>query len=147
VLVLIKAFLSVAEGILRSLGSPTTWTLDITLYLLLWAAFLGSSYAFQELGHIAVDFIREGVGKRFGQGLRRGLAVLGYLCTEVFLLTLVWFSFRLLRVSLLTGELTYANVQIKIAWLYSGMVVGSLLMALTVAFIILDLFSDSQRYL
>ncbi|MCL4746630.1 MAG: TRAP transporter small permease [Burkholderiaceae bacterium] len=38
-------------------GAPTTWSIDVSSYLLLWATFLGSPYTLREGGHVAVDLL------------------------------------------------------------------------------------------
>jgi len=147
ILVSIIALLSALESILRWFGSPTTWILDVSVYMLIWATFLGSSYTFQEGGHIAVDFVRESLGKRLGQGIHRLLSVAAYLCTLIFLVILGWCSFGFFKMAVITGKLTFAYIQIPIAWLYLAMIIGSAAMILTIIFIIGDLISGSKKYL
>lgn len=73
IIILMISGLTTMEGIARGIfDSPTTWSLDVCQYLLIWAIFLGSSYAFQDKSHVSVDFIREGAGTRFGSGVQRG---------------------------------------------------------------------------
>ena len=36
-------------------NAPTTWSLDISIYAMFWACFLGGAYTLREGGHVAVD--------------------------------------------------------------------------------------------
>jgi TRAP-type C4-dicarboxylate transport system permease small subunit len=74
------AILTVTEAILRIFGHPTSWSSDITVYMLLVAIFLSSAYAFQEKGHIAVDFVQQAAGRVFGLKARKPMVIAGYLC-------------------------------------------------------------------
>ena len=63
-LIFLTGIFSVIEAIMRGLfSSPTIWTLNVSCYLLIWAIFLGSPYAFQTHGHVAVDLLRDAIDK------------------------------------------------------------------------------------
>ncbi len=144
---IIIAILTFMEAVLRKAGHPTSWTLDATLYLLVLVAFFGSSYAFQMRGHVEVDFVRESVGKHFGKKTQRNITIFGYIITLAFLIPLLWSCVDLFLPAYSNGTLTFANMQIPIAWLYFIMIFGTVGMILTVFFIILDLLSGSEEYL
>ncbi|MCL6449502.1 MAG: TRAP transporter small permease [Armatimonadetes bacterium] len=127
------------------LTNPNTWSLEVSQYLLIWAIFLGSAYAFQKNTHVAVSFIREAVGKRWGSGLERKLAVLGYILALVYVLVLTWVSFHLLDTALRLHKLTTGCVQIPTAYLYLAMVLGSILMVVTLVFIILEIWKKGTN--
>lgn len=75
-LILLIGCIAVMESIIRGFfARPTLWSMDISLYLLIWALFLGSAYSFQEKGHVAVDLIREKCSKK----TRRILSIIGYI--------------------------------------------------------------------
>jgi TRAP-type C4-dicarboxylate transport system permease small subunit len=85
-IVFVFAILAVMESILRKFGHPTVWTLNLTQSIFIWAAFLGSAYAFQEHGHVAVDLLRDVVDKRTKSPKRtprRVMSVIGYICAFV----------------------------------------------------------------
>jgi TRAP-type C4-dicarboxylate transport system permease small subunit len=47
------SLLAVIESILRKVfQSPTTWSLNLSQGIFIWAEFLGSSWVFQEIGHV-----------------------------------------------------------------------------------------------
>ncbi len=92
-IVFLGSALAVMESLLRKVFvSPTDWSLNLTQGVFIWAAFLGSSYAFQELGHVCVDMFRDIFDrhtKNPRRPLRRTLAVIGYIISAfvVFFLT------------------------------------------------------------
>jgi C4-dicarboxylate transporter DctQ subunit len=140
--------LSVFEAVMRSLfNSPTIWSLDVSLYFLVLAIFLGSSYAYQEKGHVAVDFLKDIIEKRAGKKPRRAISVIGYIIALVTLLALMVSLGRLFASALRQNTLTIAMVQIPISAVYAIMIAGTAVMMATAAFIILDLFSENEKYL
>ena len=142
------ALLSVIEALLRGVfSSPTMWTVDISQYLLIIAAFFGSSYAYQEFGHVAVDFVKGVVEKCWGKAPRRVMAIIGNLMALTTVSVLLWAAYALGKRAMLFASLTTNNIQIPVAALYGIMAAGSVVMILTILFIILDLFSDSEKYL
>lgn len=147
-LIIVIALFSALEGILRGIfSSPTTWTLNISQYILIWAVFLGTAYAFQEKNHVVVDFVREAAGRRWGFGIQKILAILSYLIALVFVVVILWNSIELLVDALKLNILTLGTIQIPASYLYMAMLVGSLAMLITIVCIVLDLFSGSKKYL
>ena len=142
------AFMAVMESIARSVfGSPTTWSIDISSYFLVIGIFLGCGYAYQEKGHVGVEFIRDIVQKKFGIEPRRWISVGGYIASLVVIITTMQAVYRLLLSALETKQLTFAFIQIPISFLYVVMIAGSVIMCITVLFIILDLFKKEVFYL
>jgi len=147
VLVCCIALLATFEAFMRHSGNPTVWSSDVTLYMLLYAVFLSSAYAFQEKGHVAVDFVQLGIGKAFGKKAQKSVAVFCYLVVEVFVAVLLWASTKMFISANFLHKMTFATIRIPITILYGAMVFGSVLMAITVLFIILDLTSSSDKYI
>lgn len=141
------ALLSVFEGIMRSVfHSPTIWTLDLSLYLLVWAIFLGSSYAYQAKGHVAVDFLKDIIEKLFGTTSRRVLSVVGHLISIAVCALFLYTTAQMAVSAVELNQLTNANIQIPAIWLWIGMVIGSVAMLATCIFILLDTFTESKEY-
>ncbi len=150
-LALFIACLSVYEAIARYFfNSPTSWTLNTSCYLLVWSIFLGSAYAFQEGGHVGVDMIKEMVDKR-AKGdkhtSRRVMSIAGYAITFTFLVVILYGGTGLLQKALEYHQVTSATHPIPTSLLYTGMILGTVLMLITLIFIILDLLSGSNEYL
>jgi C4-dicarboxylate transporter DctQ subunit len=147
-LIILLGLLATMEGILRGFFSmPTSWSLDLCQYILIWTIFLGSSYAFQERGHVSVDLVKEWVGKRFGTGALRGMNLIGYLMALIFVIAIGWCSWRFITAAIKYGKLTLGNFQIPIAYLYAAMVAGSVFMLFTVVCIMADLIGGGKEYL
>jgi len=143
--ILLIGVISVFESIMRAFFSrPTSWSMDISLYLLIWAIFLGSAYSFQEKGHVAVDLIREMCGSK---NTRRIMSLVSYAFCILFIIVLVFNGTNMIINAVRLKQLTLANIQIPIVYLYLAILIGSLLMLLTVIFIILDLINGGEKYL
>ena len=147
-LIICLGLLATMEGVLRGFFSqPTSWSLDLSQYILIWMVFLGTSYAFQEKGHVSVDLFKEWVGERFGTGLLRVMNIIGYLMALTFIIVIGWCSVASFTTAIKYGKLTLGNFQIPIAYLYAAMVTGSVFMVITVVCIILDLIDGGKKYL
>lgn len=147
-IILVIGIFTTMEGIVRGVfNHPTTWSLDICQYMLIWAVFLGSAYAFQEKSHVSVEFIREGVGRAAGPGMQRGLSILGYFFSILYVAVLTWSSIDMLQYGMKWNKLTRGTVQIPIVWLYAAILIGSLIMLITLLFIIISLLKGNEDYI
>lgn len=148
-LVFLTGIFAVVEAVMRGLfNSPTVWTLNVSCYLLIWAIFLGSPYAFQTHGHVAVDLLRDAVDKLAPSRVpRRVMAVVGYLASLGFLFALLYAGYGLVVKAVKYSTLTTTTVPIPVVWLQLAIVIGCALMILTIVFIILDVLSGSEEYI
>lgn len=148
VLIVVMGLLSTMEGVLRWMfASPTSWSLDVSQYLLIWTIFLGTACAFQEKTHVSVDLVKDFVGHRWGGRPQRVMVVIGYLMAMVFILVLAYDSVDLVVKAIKLEKLTIGTIQIPIVYLYAAMVAGSVFMLVTVACIILDVIGGGKKYL
>lgn len=148
ILILITAILTFMEGTLRSIFSkPTTWSMDLCRYLLIWFTFLGAAYTFQEKGHVAVDFVRERIGNWYGLGVRKILSVMAYSFSLIFLIVIFQYSIKMITAAIKFGQLTTAMVQIPTTYLLIAMPIGSFIMIITVIFIIIDIIGGSKDFI
>ena len=150
-LVMVIAAFSVYEAIARSFfDSPTSWSLNTSSYILIWVLFLGTSYAFQEHGHVAVDMLRD-VADKFDNSesrvIRRTMAILGYLIAMVFAGVLLYGGYRRTRRALTLQIVTTTTSPIPMWILDIAIVVGGTLMLVTLIFILLDLLDKGDKYL
>ncbi|MDR1246671.1 MAG: TRAP transporter small permease subunit [Clostridiales Family XIII bacterium] len=146
-LFLIAAF-AVFEAIARSFfASPTIWTADISSYMLLCALFLGLSYTYQENGHVAVDIMKNAFVRLFGERGYMIINLFNYIISFVVTVVLIRGVLHVMESAARFGQLTNANIQIPVVFLYVIMLVGSVLMALTVIFIVIDIISGGKKYL
>ncbi len=153
VLTLVIAVLSLLEAILRYfLHSPTSWTLTVSQYILLYIVFFASPYAFQEGGHVAVDMVLMAADKTDRSGrqiLRRVLTSIGYLLAAVFIFVIARGAWQLLMRAIAGSQKTVTAPVIPISVLYTPMIIGCILMLITLLFMILDCWArdHKSRYL
>jgi len=150
-IVLGTAVLAVMESILRQLfNSPTIWSLNISTGIFIWAAFLGSPWAFQELGHVSIDMIRNIIDKRTKSEKRwprRIISIIGYLTSFTVISVMLYGGFILCQRALRFNAFAPYAFRFPLIISYSAIVVGSLLMLVTLIFVILDLFSGGDKYM
>lgn len=116
----------IVEVILRyTVGETLVVTEELSRYLMVWIAFLGSVLLMRERGHI----VAEGLGGRFGPLGRRVIGVVADLLSLVFLLTLT-----VAGLQTLPGQLDQylTTINIPIFWFYLAIPVGSGLMAFVI---------------
>jgi TRAP-type C4-dicarboxylate transport system permease small subunit len=147
-LIIVMGLLATLEGILRGFfSSPTSWTLDVSQYILIWSIFLGTAAAFQEKTHVSVDLMKDYVGQHWGIAARKVLVIIGYVLALTFILVLTWDSVELIRSAIRLEKLTIGTMQIPIVYLYAAMLAGCLFMVATVVCIILDLVGGGKKFL
>ena len=146
-LIATMALFAFIEVVLRNFfDAPTIWTTNISQYMLLWALMLGSAYALQTKGHVSVDFIRVSFARRYGIKYARMVAIPCYCFCLVYIGVLFWKTYDLFIQAVGLGKLTLGMIQIPVAYLYGGILIGCILMAITVIFILLDLFTGSNEF-
>jgi TRAP-type C4-dicarboxylate transport system permease small subunit len=126
---------------------PTSWSLDLSTYLLIWAFFLGTAAAIQEKTHVSVDFVRNAIGKKAGKIWVRILAVGGYAFSLVYILVLLGTTSAFMKDAIRLNKMTLAIVQIPIVFLYLAMLIGCILMVVVTISIIIDLLRKNDEYL
>lgn len=114
------------EVILRyTLGETLVVTEELSRYLMVWIAFLGSVLLMRERGHIAA----EGLGSWLGPLGRRVIGIVADLLSLVFLLTLTVAGLQTLPAQL---DQYLTTINIPIFWFYLAIPVGSGLMAFVI---------------
>ena len=150
-IVLIASLLAVMESILRKVFiSPTTWTLNLTGGVFIWAAFLGSSWALQEAGHVSIDLVRDYIDSRTKSAKRmprRIISLIGYVVTFVVIAAFLYGGWLLCERAIRLKQLAPYNFKFPLIISYSAIVVGSVMILLTIIFIALDLINGGDKYL
>lgn len=65
--------------VVRALGYSTFWQVELSVYLLIAATFLGSPYTLKSAGHIGIDVLPTLLGPRAAMGLQLIASLLGLL--------------------------------------------------------------------
>ncbi|MCL1805787.1 MAG: TRAP transporter small permease subunit [Clostridiales bacterium] len=150
-IILGASFLAVMESILRKVFlSPTRWSLNLTQGVFIWAAFLGASWALQEVGHVSIDMIRDVIDKHTkgaGRMPRRIIAICSYLACGFVLFVMLRAGWNLSLRAIQFNEYAAYNFKFPKIISYSAIVTGTVLMLLTIVFIILDLIKGNDKYL
>ena len=150
-LVLITSILAVMESILRKVfAAPTTWSLNLSTGIFIWAAFLGSAWAFQELGHVSVDLFRSFADKRDKTGkrtVRRIMSVFGYVVSFCVMCAFLYGGWKLCVKAITLNQLAPYAFKFPMIISYIAIPLGSIMMMLTLIFIIIDLCSGGDKYL
>ena len=150
-IVLSASILAVMESILRKVFvSPTTWTLNLTGGVFIWAAFLGSSWAFQEVGHVSIDMVRDYIDSHTNSPKRmprRVISLIGYVVSFVVVAVFLYGGWLLCERAIKLNQLAPYNFRFPLIISYSAIVTGSVMMLLTIIFIVLDLFNGGDKYL
>jgi TRAP-type C4-dicarboxylate transport system permease small subunit len=145
------SILAVMESILRKVFlAPTAWSLNLTMGIFIWGAFLGSSWAFQELGHVSVDMVRNMIDKRSKSPKkmpRRVISIIGYIPPLAVCAAFFYGGVPLFLRAVAEKQTAAYNFKFPIAISYGAIVVGAVMMFFTVLFIILDLFAGGDKYL
>ncbi len=143
--------LAVMESILRKVfESPTDWSLNLTSAIFVWASFLGSSWAFQEHGHVSVDLLRTAIDnhtKGEKRMPRRVLSIIGYIISFIVIAAMLYGGCKLSIQAITLGEMAPYAFQFPLIISYAAIVVGSLQMMATLVFIILDLFAGGDKWM
>ena len=149
--VLSASVLGVVESIMRKIFlSPTVWTLNLSTAVFIWAAFLGASWSLQELGHVSIDMLRNIIDKHTKSEKRmprRIISIIGYVITGGVISGFLYGGLVICRRALETNLLAPFAFKYPLIISYSAVVVGSILMLVTLVFIILDLIAGGDKYM
>lgn len=61
----------------RAMGASTYWEIELSVYMMVAAMFLGSPYCLRTNGHVAVDLLAHFAPKRFARRLALAVALIG----------------------------------------------------------------------
>lgn len=117
--------LMTVSAIMRTIGLPINWGLDISLLAFTWSTFLGADAAFRENKLVNVDLLLE----KIPQNIRKKLEIAIYVMILVFLFTLVYLGIRL---SIFSRHRTFQGIPtLSYSWVTVSVPICSLLMIIT----------------
>lgn len=145
------SILAVMESILRKVfSSPTSWSLNLSMGIFIWAAYLGSSWAFQEHGHVSVELLRDFIDKHTKGKIRvprRTLAVFGYIVSFCVICVFLYGGWLLCQRAIAFNQMAPYNFRFPLIISYTAIIVGCVQMLATLVFILLDLLSGGDKYM
>ena len=152
ILCFVVAIMFLVNAIMRYVfRHPTSWMTDYACYLHCLALFMGCAFTFQVHGHVGVDLVRKQVDKATkGAHNRLGvriMAIIGHIQTLIFLGITTYAIFNQLVKTRNFGSMTNATYPIPQWVLYLIMLFGCILMIVTLIFIVLSLFTDSDEFI
>ena len=103
--------------------SPTSWSEELALLLLIWYGLISVGIVVGTHGHIAIMTIRD----RFPPPIRLAIDVLAQVLILVFASVMLWRAFDLIALS---GRQMMPALGISRAWIYYPVLVGGALMVL-----------------
>lgn len=101
------------------------WSLEMVIYLLVWATFLSGGALVRENRHISADV----VVRLFGPSVQRALMIAGAFAGLAFAAVMCWFGVQMVDFAMLVGERSESTLRFPLWVFYMCLPVG---MALTV---------------
>lgn len=135
--ILLTAILIGFEVVMRYvLNAPTTWTFDVTLFLIIYSAYLGSAYTMRQGKHVRVEFFTQWLSRYWLPS-----TVLAMLCNLVLLAFWGFATWTTFRETITAYEFS----EVTQSYLRFPMVIPLLAIVLGGALIILQLIADTIR--
>lgn len=89
-LLLVVTLITFYEVIMRYIfKAPTTWSIDYSIYLIMWGTFLGAAYTLKQRAHIHVDIVQN----KFSEKTRAKVKITIYMAILLFCALLTWRGF------------------------------------------------------
>lgn len=122
---LLSVFIIVIAAIMRKIGIPINWGLDIALLLFTWSTFLGADIAFRDDKFINVDILF----LKMPKSLQRPLELVIYITIFIFLSALIYLGATL---SAFTWPRTFQGIPtLSYTWVTLSVPVCSFFMIIT----------------
>jgi len=120
-----SVFIIVISAIMRTIGIPINWGLDIALLLFTWSTFLGADIAFREGKFISVDILF----LKMPKNIQRTLELVIYIIIFVFLSALIYLGAIL---SVFTWPRAFQGIPaLSYTWVTISVPICSFLMIIT----------------
>lgn len=119
-----STFLIFLAAVMRTLGRPMNWSLEISMFIFAWCVFLSADVALREDRMVNLDL----VVKRLPAKARLTLEIICYAIILVFLGVLVYYGFFL---TWKTRVRTFHGIDFSYAWVTVSLPVASIFMGIT----------------
>lgn len=136
-LVVITALVFVA-AVMRFLGTPLIWSVDLAQLLFIWLCFLGACRAMRQQAHLGVDFLVRLLPYKRRLLVETGLAAVIIL----FLLTLSWHGYLL---TVLNMERIFGDSGLSYAFVTSAVPAGCIFLAISVTINVIVAWRSPQH--
>ena len=125
IFLLLSVFLIFISAVIRKVGMPINWGLDIALLLFAWSTFLGADIAFREDKFMNIDILF----LKMPKSLQKPLELVIYITILIFLSALIYLGAIL---SVFTWSRTFQGIPaLSYTWITLSIPVCSFLMVIT----------------
>ncbi|WP_346912264.1 TRAP transporter small permease [uncultured Roseibium sp.] len=121
VLLAVITVLVFIAAVMRFVGYPLIWSVDLAQLLFIWLCFFGAAKAMRERSHLGVDFLT----RLLPPGMRLVLETLMSLLFAAFFLVLAWEGYKL---TMLNKERLFGDSGLSYAWVTIAVPAGCLLL-------------------
>ena len=123
------AFINCYEILMRKFfNAPTDWVQDISIYIMIWFAFVTAGYTWKKGKHIRVDLLTN----HFTPASRKALELATSLFALAYAVLLAAGGWQLAGLSLARGQVTPNSLHLPVWLIQSGIVLGSAILALQI---------------
>lgn len=129
--VVLMTALVLASAVSRTLGTPMNWTIDLALFMLAWAVFVGADVAWRRDRMVSIDLLVDRVPAR----VRPWVRMLNLLLIAVFLAAVIVTGTSL---ALDSSDRRFDGLGLSYTWVTLAVPAGCLLMLVTTAHKIRD---------
>lgn len=113
-----------SAAVMRTVGYPIIWSVDIAQMLFIWVCMLGANQALRNGSHVGVDYFV----RRLSLKAQIAIDAVSYLMVAAFLMVLVWFGVKL---SVLNPERILGSIDLPYAAVTLAIPLGGVLMLIT----------------
>ena len=106
------------------LNSPSSFTEELSTYILIWISLLGATYAFRKKSHIGIDILTNKLSEPFDKFSKY---IIHFVNILFFSFVFVWGGLNLVMITLQLNQIS-ASLQIKIGYIYFILPMSGLLM-------------------
>ena len=106
------------------LNSPSSFTEELSTYILIWISLLGATYAFRKKSHIGIDILTNKLSEPFNKFSKY---IIHFVNILFFSFVFVWGGLNLVMITLQLNQIS-ASLQIKIGYIYFILPISGLLM-------------------
>ena len=112
------------ESVARYLGHPTSWSMELTEYALVYLTFLAISVTEKHGDHIRVDFFI----RLLPEKIKSYVEIFNYFCIILFTVVLTYYGVKLLLRSYFTGVLSPTPLRVPVFWVQGILPIGAAVM-------------------
>lgn len=114
-------------AIMRTVGYPVIWSVDMAQLLFIWLCFFGAARALREKGHLGIDLIVRYLPYRFRLALELVLSLL-------MLVFLALLAYEGVKLALSNMQRQFADSGISYAWVTLAVPVGCVMLGIGIVF-------------